>query len=66
MKEMAVGELKTHFSEVLEEVKQGEKIKIMYGRAKKPLAMIVPFEEEKKRQTENRHSGRKSNSKIQG
>ena len=48
MKEMAVGELKTHFSEVLEEVKQGEKIKIMYGRAKKPLAMIVPFEEEKK------------------
>ena len=48
MKAMAVGELKAHFSEILEEVKQGEKVGILYGRAKKPVAMIVPYSEEKK------------------
>ena len=48
MKTMAVGELKTHFSEVLEKVKQGETVGILYGRAKKPVAMIVPYQEEKK------------------
>jgi antitoxin (DNA-binding transcriptional repressor) of toxin-antitoxin stability system len=48
MKAMAVGELKTHFSQVLEEVKQGQKVGILYGRVKKPVAMIVPYQEEKK------------------
>jgi antitoxin (DNA-binding transcriptional repressor) of toxin-antitoxin stability system len=43
MKEMAVGELKTHFSVVLDEVRQGEKVGILYGRAKEPVAMIVPY-----------------------
>jgi len=47
MKAMAVGEVKTHFSEVLEEVKQGNKVGILYGRTKKPVAMIVPYNEEK-------------------
>ena len=45
---MAVGELKTHFSSVLEEVKQGKKVGILYGKAKKPVAMIVPYKKEKK------------------
>lgn len=44
---MPVGELKTHFSEVLETVKQGNKIGILYGRTKRPVAMIVPYVEEK-------------------
>jgi prevent-host-death family protein len=48
MKAMAVGELKNHFSEVLEEVKRGQKVGILYGRAKKPVAMIVPYREENK------------------
>ena len=48
MKALAVGELKTQFSQILEEVKQGEKVGILYGRAKKPVAMIVPYHEEKK------------------
>jgi antitoxin (DNA-binding transcriptional repressor) of toxin-antitoxin stability system len=48
MKTMAVGELKTNFSEVLDNVRLGEKIGILYGRAKKPVAMIVPYPEEKK------------------
>jgi antitoxin (DNA-binding transcriptional repressor) of toxin-antitoxin stability system len=47
MKAMSVGEVKTHFSEVLEEVKQGNRIGILYGRTKKPVAMIVPYIEEK-------------------
>jgi antitoxin (DNA-binding transcriptional repressor) of toxin-antitoxin stability system len=47
MKAMPVGEVKTHFSEVLEEVKQGNRIGILYGRTKKPVAMIVPYIEEK-------------------
>ena len=48
MKAMAVGELKAHFSKVLEDVKQGKKVGILYGRTKKPIAMIVPYHEEKK------------------
>lgn len=45
---MSVGDLKTHFSEVLETVKQGNKIGILYGRIKRPIAMIVPYAEEKR------------------
>jgi len=45
---MAVGEIKTHFSQILGEVKHGKKVGILFGRAKKPIAMIVPFVEEKK------------------
>jgi antitoxin (DNA-binding transcriptional repressor) of toxin-antitoxin stability system len=48
MKTMAVGEIKTHFSQILGEVKHGKKVGILFGRAKKPIAMIVPFVEEKK------------------
>ena len=48
MKAMAVGELKTHFSEILEEVRHGKKVGILYGRAKEPVAMIVPYSEGKK------------------
>jgi antitoxin (DNA-binding transcriptional repressor) of toxin-antitoxin stability system len=47
MKALSVGELKTHFSEILEEVQQGKRIGILYGRTKKPVAMIVPYTEEK-------------------
>ena len=46
---MAVGELKTNFSEVLDNVRLGEKIGILYGRAKKPVAMIVPYVDEEKK-----------------
>jgi antitoxin (DNA-binding transcriptional repressor) of toxin-antitoxin stability system len=46
---MPVGELKAQFSEVLEKVKQGESFGILYGRKKKPIAMIVPYTEKKKK-----------------
>jgi len=45
MKTMPVGELKAQFSEVLEKVQHGESFGILYGRKKKPIAMIVPYEE---------------------
>jgi antitoxin (DNA-binding transcriptional repressor) of toxin-antitoxin stability system len=48
MKAMPVGELKTHFSAVLEEVRQGQRFGILYGRAKKPVAMLVPYAAEKR------------------
>ena len=48
MKTMTVGEFKTHFSQVLDEVRHGKKIGIFYGRKKKPVAMIVPYQEDKK------------------
>jgi antitoxin (DNA-binding transcriptional repressor) of toxin-antitoxin stability system len=41
---MTVAEIKTHFSDVLVRVRNGENIKILYGKAKKPVAMIVPIE----------------------
>ncbi len=43
MKTLPVGELKAQFSEVLERVKQGESFGILYGKKKKPVAMIVPY-----------------------
>jgi antitoxin (DNA-binding transcriptional repressor) of toxin-antitoxin stability system len=46
MKALPVGELKARFSEVLERVRQGESYGILYGRQKKPVAMIVPYSEE--------------------
>lgn len=42
MKTMSVGELKTHFSEVLKRVLDGEEIGISYGRKKEIVACIVP------------------------
>jgi antitoxin (DNA-binding transcriptional repressor) of toxin-antitoxin stability system len=43
MKALTVAEVKTHFSEILIQVKNGENVKILYGKAKKPVAMIIPI-----------------------
>ena len=40
---MQVGELKTHFSEVLEEVQSGRDVIISYGKKKTKIAVIVPY-----------------------
>ena len=45
MKTMAVGELKARFSEVLEDVKRGHPIAVGYGRRKKKVAVIVPYDQ---------------------
>ena len=44
MVSLSVAELKANFSEVLLKVKNGENFKILYGKSKKPVAMIVPIE----------------------
>ncbi|TGL84876.1 prevent-host-death protein [Leptospira congkakensis] len=43
MKSYSVGKLKSHFSEVLESVKKGEKVGILFGKNKNTIAMIVPI-----------------------
>ena len=43
MKTVPVGELKARFSEILNEVKEGEEIIITYGRKKESIAAIVPY-----------------------
>jgi prevent-host-death family protein len=43
MKTMQIGELKTHFSEVLNDVKSGEEIVITYGKKKENIAVIIPY-----------------------
>jgi antitoxin (DNA-binding transcriptional repressor) of toxin-antitoxin stability system len=45
MSALTVAETKTHFSDVLVRVKNGENVKILYGKSKKPVAMIVPIED---------------------
>ena len=43
MKTLPVGEFKTHFSEVLENIKDGEEVAISYGKKKKKIAVLVPY-----------------------
>ena len=45
MKALSVAEIKTNFSDVLIRVKNGENVKILYGKSKKPVAMIIPIED---------------------
>ena len=42
---MTVAELKAHFSDVIEMVKNGERVKVLYGKAKKPVAMMAPIDD---------------------
>jgi antitoxin (DNA-binding transcriptional repressor) of toxin-antitoxin stability system len=47
MKSLPVGEFKAQFSEVLELVKQGQSVGVLYGKSKKPVAKLVPMNEPK-------------------
>lgn len=48
MKTMSVGEFKTHFSEVLEQVKAGIGFAVTYGRKKKIVGYFLPEAQVKK------------------
>ena len=48
MEAIAVKKIQTHFPEILEEVRNGKKVGILYDGIKTPVAMIVPYTEEKK------------------
>ncbi len=43
MKTMPVGELKAHFSQVVEEVKNGEEIVVSYGKKHENVAVLIPY-----------------------
>lgn len=69
MKQMTVAELKTSFSDVLVQVQNGERVAILYGRAKKPVAKLVPFESPRKKRKIGTYEGiasytEKGNGKI--
>lgn len=49
MKTLPVGELKSRFSEVLNDVKSGEEIVITYGKKKESIAVIIPYKNFKKK-----------------
>jgi prevent-host-death family protein len=40
---MTVGEVKAHFSEVLDIVQKGEDVVISFGKKKEKIAVLVPF-----------------------
>jgi len=42
---MTIGELKKHFSEAIEHVKQGETIVISYVRKKDKVAALIPYQQ---------------------
>ena len=48
MEALTVAEIKSRFSQILIQVKNGENYKILYGKPRKPIAMIVPIEHENK------------------
>ncbi len=55
MKIIPAEELKARFSEILKKVKQGESFGILYGKMKKPIAMIVPYRDQEEKH--ERHLG---------
>ncbi|WP_428666211.1 type II toxin-antitoxin system Phd/YefM family antitoxin [Runella sp.] len=42
MKIMTVGDLKTRFSEILQEVQAGEEIAVAFGKKKEIVAYLIP------------------------
>lgn len=42
MKTMTVGDLKAHFSEVIQDIKAGEEIAIAFGKKREIVAYLIP------------------------
>jgi prevent-host-death family protein len=49
MKTLAVGEFKTHFSKIMDDVKSGQEIIITYGRKKENIAVVIPYSKYKRK-----------------
>lgn len=43
MEIISVGELKTRFSEILQQVKKGREIVISFGKQRKKVAVMIPY-----------------------
>jgi prevent-host-death family protein len=50
MKTLQLAEAKTHFSSILKDVEAGNEVAIAYGRKKKTIAVIIPYEKWKRNQ----------------
>jgi antitoxin (DNA-binding transcriptional repressor) of toxin-antitoxin stability system len=46
METMSIDKIKSQFSDVLKIVKKGKRVGVLYGKYKKPVAMIIPFAED--------------------
>lgn len=58
MLQMTVGDLKAQFSMVLQQIKAGNDVEILYGRSKTPVARITGVEKvEKKRRALGTYKG---------
>lgn len=44
MQQLTVGQFKSKFSQVLEKVLKGESVGITYGKSKKKVAAIIPYQ----------------------
>ena len=49
MIQTTVGDFKARFSDLLDSVMQGDEVEILYGRAKKPVAIVSKIQEKQKR-----------------
>jgi prevent-host-death family protein len=49
MKILQVGELKSKFSQIINEIKNGEEITISFGKKKEKIAVIIPYSKYKKK-----------------
>lgn len=48
MKTLAVGELKSQFSAVLAEMKDGHPVAVGFGKSKRKVAVLVPYRQYRK------------------
>lgn len=48
MKTMSAGEFKTHFSEVIDQIRAGEKIEVTFGKKKEVIGYFSPKEQGEK------------------
>lgn len=65
MKTLPVGEFKSHFSEVLENIKNGEEIAVSFGKKKKKIAVLVPYESYKKKNKKRTLGSLKKKGKLE-
>ena len=48
MKTLQLAEAKTNFSSIMRDIQAGDEVAIAYGKKKKTIAVIIPFEQWKK------------------
>jgi antitoxin (DNA-binding transcriptional repressor) of toxin-antitoxin stability system len=48
MKTFPVGQFKSHFSDILEDIKNGEEVAISFGKKKEKIAVLIPYSKYKK------------------